>query len=210
MSRWPKRGQCWGCRDAFLAGVQSPPLHGNVHPTKRPHGVDPHVREGRICRHGCAPRIRGERPNARPGMACSSKCERTPSGLMETCPVKPSPSLWACRARPSTGGLPSTHRPCGESPEHVAESRFSRRDAVSASGCRGRNQAQAQHDNRGQTNAWWPREHTPRSSASHPRGPAEPAPPCGPPYLAPFGDEQKDLLESFSPNREPPLDLRKS
>gem|GEM_PF-3479210 len=56
---------------------------------------------------GCAPRVRGVRPYASPGMACSSKGERTPSGLMETCPVKPSPSLWACGARPSRGASPT-------------------------------------------------------------------------------------------------------
>jgi hypothetical protein len=41
----------------------------------------------------------------------------------------------------------------------------------------GRTEAEAQHDDRGQTNAWWPRGHMPRSSASVPHGRAEPAPP---------------------------------
>jgi hypothetical protein len=124
---------------------------------------------------GCAPRVRGVRPYASPGMACSSKGERTPSGPMETCPVKPIPSLWACRARPSRGASPRRMALRGK-PGHNAGGGFLG-GALCASGCRGRNQAQAQHDNRGQTNAWWPREHTPRSSASLPRGRAEPAPP---------------------------------
>jgi len=100
------------------------------------------------------------------------------------------------RSPPLQGSQPKTDGLAGKT-RAQRRGRFSRRGALCASGCRGRNQAQAQHDNRGQTNAWWPREHTPRSSASLPRGPAEPAPPCGPPYLAPFGDEQKDLFRDF-------------
>jgi len=59
------------------------------------------------------------------------------------------------------------------------ERRFSRRDAVSASGLQGRTQTEAQDNQRGQTNAWWPNGAIFRRKQSAASGRAEPAPPRG-------------------------------
>jgi hypothetical protein len=210
---WPvargPTGRCLG-QAPSPAGVRSPPLQGwTVQAKMALRGKPWHDAKADFLGGAHSVRPLDTAPTNAKAFHYGQGVGRIAGPLLVTCLASARALLPGVRSPPLQGSQPKTDGLAGKT-RAQRRGRFSRRDAVSASGCRGRNQAQAQHDNRGQTNAWWPREHTPRSSASLPRGRAEPVPPGAPPYLAPFGDEQKDLLESFSPNREPPLDLRKS
>jgi hypothetical protein len=197
---WPvargPTGRCLG-QAPSPAGVRSPPLQGwTVQAKMALRGKPWHDAKADFLGGAHSVRPLDTAPTNAKAFHYGQGVGRIAGPLLVTCLASARALLPGVRSPPLQGSQPKTDGLAGKT-RAQRRGRFSRRGAVSASGCRGRNQAQAQHDNRGQTNAWWPREHTPRSSASLPRGPAEPAPPCGPPYLAPFGDEQKDLFRDF-------------
>ena len=143
---------------------------------KGPSGEMPEMKPEAILSEGRGLRARVARPSACRGVLSPVVDTRKAGGFMTLRSRCAQPFPVGVRSPPLQGSQPKTDALAGKT-RAQRRGRFSRRGALCASGCRGRNQAQAQHDNRGQTNAWSPREHTPRSSASLPRGRAEPAPP---------------------------------
>jgi hypothetical protein len=181
----PRRGKRFRCGRAEPA----PPGRGRAQ-RRSPTRESPEITREAIFSEGRGLRARVARPSACRGVLSSVVDTRKAGGFMTLRPRCAQPFPAGVRSPPLQGSQPKTDGLAGKT-RAQRRGRFSRRGALCASGCRGRNQAQAQHDNRGQTNAWWPREHTPRSSASHPRGRAEPAPPCGPPYPALLGTNKE-------------------
>jgi hypothetical protein len=159
--------------------VRSPPLRGGGQPgSDGLAGKTRGQREGRFSRRDAvsAPGWQGRR---RAGVWRDyGRVGERPVAEWGDISVGVMPSSRACRARPSEGGQPGSDGLAGKT-RGQREGRFSRRDALCASEMQGRTEAEAQHDDRGQKNAWWPRGHMPRSSASVPLGRAEPAPPRG-------------------------------
>ena len=100
-----KKGQCWGQRDASLAGVRSPPLRG----VKAPR------RDGLAGRgSGIGDFLGGTHSVRSFGTAERMPRHFFPTTCVEDCPgayrphvsVKRKPTLRACRARPFAGGKP--------------------------------------------------------------------------------------------------------
>jgi hypothetical protein len=182
--------------------VRSPPLRGGGQPgSDGLAGKTRGQREGRFSRRDAvsAPGWQGRR---RAGVWRDyGRVGERPVAEWGDISVGVMPSSRACRARPSEGGQPGSDGLAGKT-RGQREGRFSRRDALCASEMQARTEAEAQHDDRGQKNAWWPRGHMPRSSASVPLGRAEPAPPRGgrPEVRRPRGENPvgKDAEGRFS------------